>query len=128
MKNAPWAKFTTVSMPKISDRPTASSAYTAPSATPVTSCSAISDGVTWSTVASSGLEAQFGAAAQVGLARRIGVDDVEHVVLALHVLGGLGLHDDHGLHRLVVASAEELRALVPVVAHPGHRFGDLRVV
>jgi hypothetical protein len=26
MKKAPWAKFTTVSMPKISDRPTASSA------------------------------------------------------------------------------------------------------
>ena len=40
MKNAPWAKLTTVSMPKISDSPTASSTYIAPSARPVNSCSA----------------------------------------------------------------------------------------
>ena len=42
MNNAPWAKFTTPSMPKMIDRPSATMIRIAPSATPEKSCIAMS--------------------------------------------------------------------------------------
>src|SRR5512147_326464 len=103
MKNAPWAKFTTVSMPKIRLKPMASSAYTAPSAMPVTSCRASSEGVISIGRRRSGrhLVAHLLAGAEILLVGGLDREHVEDVVLVLHALA-LALDDHHALHRLVV--------------------------
>src|SRR3546814_18829447 len=72
----------------------------------------------------SGLLAQILAGTEILLIRGIDPDDVEDVVLVLHVLA-LRFNKQDRLHRLMVAATVVLRALVEVIFQGFHRRDHL---
>src|SRR5712692_4327134 len=110
MYSEPWAKFTTVISPKMSDSPVASSTKIIPSTRPVKTCAASADSEMSITTSS---EALLGAGAvQLFVGRHLG-DDLDEAPVALRLVAALD--DPEGLEGLVVAGAPPLLALVVVV-------------
>src|SRR5713226_4237334 len=121
MYSEPWAKFTTVISPKMSDSPIASSTKIIPSTRPVKTCAASTDSEMSITTSS---EALFGAGpVQLLVGRDLG-DDLGDPPLAFGLLAPLD--DPEVLEGLVVAGAPPLLALVMVVDRAlAQRRGDL---
>src|SRR5260221_14258908 len=115
MNSAPCAKFTTPSMPKMIDRPSAATTRIAPRATPEKSCIRMSSASIGGSVFLLGGEAEFGAAPQSVFGSRRIRDDLEQIHVALHVRLLFGYEDKHRLNRLMVAFAVALRLLSNVV-------------
>src|SRR5712692_7022018 len=121
MYSEPWAKFTTVISPKMSDSPIASSTKIIPRTSPVKTCAASADSEISITTSS---EALLGTGAvQLFAGRHLG-DDLDEAPVSLCFVAAPD--DPEVLEGLVVAGAPPLLALVVVVDGAlAERVGDL---